>query len=78
MHHYGIIGYPLEHSLSAKLFNEKFAAEGIEAEYDLYSVPDGKWSSVIGDLLDTLDDFHFGVECFAEFVVEPVHARQRG
>ena len=44
MHHYGIIGYPLEHSLSAKLFNEKFAAEGIEAEYDLYSVPDGKWS----------------------------------
>ena len=58
MHHYGIIGYPLEHSLSAKLFNEKFAAEGIEAEYDLYSVPDGKWSLVIGNLLDTLDGFN--------------------
>ena len=33
MHHYGIIGYPLEHSLSAKLFNEKFAAEGKNINY---------------------------------------------
>ena len=38
MRHYGIIGFPLEHSLSAHFFNEKFAAEGIDAEYSLYPV----------------------------------------
>ena len=36
MHHYGIIGYPLLHSFSAKYFNEKFATEHIDAEYSLY------------------------------------------
>ena len=30
---YGLIGYPLEHSFSAKFFNEKFQKEGIDAEY---------------------------------------------
>ena len=36
MHHYGIIGFPLIHSFSAKYFNEKFEREKIEAEYSLY------------------------------------------
>ena len=36
MKHYGIIGYPLQHSFSAQFFNKKFADEGIEAEYSLY------------------------------------------
>lgn len=36
MRHFGIIGYPLLHSFSAKYFNEKFATEGIDAEYSLY------------------------------------------
>lgn len=30
---YGLIGYPLEHSFSAKFFNEKFQKEKIDAEY---------------------------------------------
>ena len=30
---YGLIGYPLEHSFSAKFFNEKFQKERIDAEY---------------------------------------------
>lgn len=36
MRHYGIIGFPLLHSFSAKYFNEKFATEHIDAEYSLY------------------------------------------
>ena len=36
MRHYGIIGFPLLHSFSAKYFNEKFATEKIDAEYSLY------------------------------------------
>lgn len=30
---YGLIGYPLQHSFSAKFFNEKFRQENIDAEY---------------------------------------------
>ena len=35
MKHFALIGYPLGHSLSAKYFAEKFAKEGIEADYTL-------------------------------------------
>ena len=30
---YGLLGYPLGHSFSARFFADKFAAEGIDAEY---------------------------------------------
>ncbi|MDE7438100.1 MAG: shikimate dehydrogenase [Muribaculaceae bacterium] len=33
---YGLIGYPLGHSFSAKYFNEKFAEEGIDNSYRLF------------------------------------------
>lgn len=36
MKHFGIIGYPLVQSFSAKYFNEKFTNEHIDAEYTLY------------------------------------------
>lgn len=36
MLHFGIIGKPLAQSFSARYFNEKFAAEHIDAEYSLY------------------------------------------
>jgi shikimate dehydrogenase len=36
MRHFGIIGFPLLHSFSAKYFSEKFAHEHIAAEYSLY------------------------------------------
>ncbi len=36
MKEFGIIGYPLEHSFSAKYFNEKFVRETIDARYQLY------------------------------------------
>ena len=62
MRHYGIIGFPLVHSFSAKYFNEKFATEKIDAEYKLYPIGNGEGLSVIGDrlqeLMSSLDGFN--------------------
>lgn len=38
MKHFGLIGCPLGHSASAAYFTEKFAAEGIDADYTLYEL----------------------------------------
>ena len=54
MRHYGIIGFPLLHSFSAKYFNEKFATEKIDAEYSLYPLQE-LTEERIKELLDTLD-----------------------
>lgn len=40
MHTYGLIGFPLKHSFSAKFFTEKFAREGIQAEYLNFEIED--------------------------------------
>ena len=37
---YGLIGYPLAHSFSKGFFNEKFANEGIDAEYRNFEIKD--------------------------------------
>ena len=55
MRHFGIIGFPLLHSFSAKYFNERFATEKIEAEYSLYPVEIENLKLKIESLLDTLD-----------------------
>jgi len=39
MRKYGLIGYPLRHSFSIGYFNEKFKAEGIDAEYLNFEIP---------------------------------------
>lgn len=39
MKKYGLIGYPLRHSFSIGYFNEKFHAEGIDAEYINFEIP---------------------------------------
>lgn len=44
MYHYGIIGFPLLHSFSAKYFNEKFEREHINAEYSLYPINQDEWN----------------------------------
>jgi len=36
LHQYGLIGFPLGHSFSKRYFTQKFASEGIPAEYELY------------------------------------------
>lgn len=48
---YGLIGFPLGHSFSAKFFTEKFAAEGIDAEYRNFELPE------IGDLMELLAEW---------------------
>lgn len=63
MRHFGIIGYPLLHSFSAKFFNEKFKTEKIDAEYSLYPIEKPHPTSQQGEerwqeaeeLLDKLD-----------------------
>ncbi len=40
MNRFGIIGKPLEHSYSAQYFNQRFAKEGIDADYQLYEIDD--------------------------------------
>ena len=39
MDQYGLIGYPLKHSFSRSYFNDKFAAEQIDAEYVNFEIP---------------------------------------
>ena len=57
MRHYGIIGYPLLHSFSAKYFNEKFATEQIEAEYSLYPMKE-LTKERMEELMSSLDGFN--------------------
>ncbi|MDE6366680.1 MAG: hypothetical protein K2L33_03750 [Muribaculaceae bacterium] len=45
---YGLIGFPLGHSFSAKFFSEKFSREGIDADYRNFELPE------IGDLMELL------------------------
>ncbi len=47
MRQFGLIGYPLGHSFSAKYFGEKFAKEGIDAVYRLYEIAP-TWFQVSG------------------------------
>lgn len=49
MDKYGLIGYPLGHSFSKNYFNEKFADEGIDAEYVNFEIPS------IDDLPEVID-----------------------
>ncbi len=47
---FGLIGYPLGHSFSRNYFNDKFAAENIDAEYLNFEIP------AITDLKEVLED----------------------
>ena len=40
MKQYGLIGKTLGHSFSKKFFTEKFSQESIEAQYDLFELPE--------------------------------------
>ncbi|MCD7714696.1 MAG: shikimate dehydrogenase [Prevotella sp.] len=42
MEKYGLIGYPLGHSMSKDYFNTKFKSEGTDAEYINFEIPDIK------------------------------------
>ena len=55
MRHFGIIGYPLVQSFSARYFNEKFKTSNIDAEYSLYPVEVESLKVKVERLLDELD-----------------------
>ena len=57
MRHFGIIGFPLLHSFSAKYFNEKFATEKIDAEYSLYPLNE-LTKERMNELMNRLDGFN--------------------
>ena len=42
MDKYGLIGFPLGHSFSKGFFTEKFAREGIDAQYLNFEIPDAR------------------------------------
>ena len=48
---YGLIGFPLGHSFSAKFFAEKFSRESIDAEYRNFEIED------VRKLLQIVDDY---------------------
>lgn len=50
MDKYGLVGFPLGHSFSRGFFTEKFAREGIDAEYVNFEIPDASM------LLDVIRD----------------------
>ena len=50
MDKYGLIGYPLGHSFSKDFFNEKFAAENIDAEYINFEI------SSINDFMQVVNE----------------------
>lgn len=54
MRHFGIIGFPLLHSFSAKYFSEKFIQEKIDAEYSLYPIKETE-TERIATYVNTLD-----------------------
>lgn len=54
MRHFGIIGFPLIHSFSAKYFNEKFENEQIDAEYSLYPT-ENLTCERLNELMSSLD-----------------------
>ena len=47
--HYGLIGTPLMHSFSAKIFKDKFHRENINADYTLYDTQEENLSNVLLD-----------------------------
>ncbi|MBN2453547.1 MAG: shikimate dehydrogenase [Candidatus Omnitrophica bacterium] len=49
---YGIIGYPVKHSLSPEMQNAAFHALGIDAEYRLFEVPPSGLDSFLGSIAD--------------------------
>ncbi len=49
---YGLIGYPVSHSMSPAIFNAAFCAAGINAVYELYPIPPDRLDEGVGEILD--------------------------
>ena len=58
--HYGLIGYPLGHSLSPQIHKRLFELDGIEAEYEMMEIPPEKLRDNF-EYLKTLDGFNITI-----------------
>lgn len=50
---FGLVGYPVSHSMSPAVFDAAFKAAGIKARYDLYPVPPEDLERKIGELVES-------------------------
>ena len=58
--HYGLIGYPLGHSLSPQIHKRLFELDGIEAEYEMMEIPPEKLRDNF-EYLKSLDGFNITI-----------------
>lgn len=58
--HYGLIGYPLGHSLSPQIHKRLFELDGIEADYELIEIPPEELRANY-DRLKALDGFNITI-----------------
>lgn len=58
--HYGLIGYPLGHSLSPQIHKRLFELDGVEADYEMMEIPPEELRAHF-DYLKTLDGFNITI-----------------
>lgn len=56
--HFGLIGYPLGHSMSAVIHKELFRLSGIDADYSMIEIAPEDLDTVFKDRLSSLDGFN--------------------
>ncbi len=61
MKKYGVIGFPLGHSMSPFIQKELFALRGIEAEYEKYEIAPEKLTEEFSKTLSKLDGFNITI-----------------
>lgn len=69
---YGLLGYPLGHSLSPEIHRQLFAREGLEGEYTLLPVPPEEWERCLPERL-ALDGFNVTIP-YKEKVLSAIDA----
>lgn len=65
--HYGLIGYPLGHSLSPQIHERLFKLAGIEADYEMMEIPPEKLRDNF-EYLKTLDGFNITMPHKSEII----------
>lgn len=61
MKKYGVIGFPLEHSMSPFIHKELFSLKGIEVEYEKYEIAPERLLEVFDKSLKELDGFNITI-----------------
>lgn len=73
---YGLVGFPLTHSFSAGFFNQKFEAEGIDAQYLNFDIPDISYIPKMLKEHPTLRGFNV-TRPYKELIIPYLHAQDK-